>query len=189
MGVAMAKLIYAAITSLDGYVEDEEGRFDWSAPDEEVHAFVNDLDRPIGTYLYGRRMWETMRFWESMPDEESVPGDFGRVWRGADKVVYSTTLTHVDTARTRLVRRFDPEAVRALKASASAPLTVGGAELAGHAFRAGLVDRLELLLVPVLVGEGPRALPEGVGAHLTLLEERTFPAGWVHLRYTVGEAR
>jgi dihydrofolate reductase len=185
----MQSLTASFICSLDLRVTDAAGAFGWAEPPEDVHAFANDQARPIGTYLYGRRMWETMRFWESMPDEESVPGDFGRVWRGADKVVYSTTLTHVDTARTRLVRRFDPEAVRALKASASAPLTVGGAELAGHAFRAGLVDRLELLLVPVLVGEGPRALPEGVGAHLTLLEERTFPAGWVHLRYTVGEAR
>lgn len=182
----MAPLTAFFICSLDLRVTDAAGAFDWAEPPEDVHAFANDLERPVGTHLYGRRMWQTMRFWESMPDEDSVPGDFGRVWRAADKVVYSTTLAGVDTARTRLERRFDPDAVRALKAEASAPLTVGGAELAGHAFRAGLVDRLELLLVPRLVGEGPRALPDGVGARLTLVEQRTFPAGWVHLSYEVG---
>ncbi|MBW4042414.1 MAG: dihydrofolate reductase family protein [Acidobacteria bacterium] len=182
----MAPLTAFFICSLDLRVADSTGGFGWAEPPEDVHAFANDRERPVGTHLCGRRMWETMRFWETMPDEDSVPCDFGRVWRGVDKVVYSTTLADVDAPRTRLERRFDPEAVRRLKAEATAPLTVGGAELAGHAFRAGLVDHLELLLAPVLVGEGPRALPEGSRSRLTLVEQRTFPAGWVHLHYVVG---
>jgi dihydrofolate reductase len=181
----MAPLTAFFTCSLDLRVTDASGDFDWAEPPDDVHAFVNDRERPVGTHLYGRRMWETMRFWQTMPDEDSVMGDYGRVWRAADKIVHSRTLAAVDTARTRLVRELEPAAVRALKAAASAPLTIGGAELAGQAIRAGLVDELELLLVPVVVGSGPRALPDGVGARLELLEQRTFPAGWVHLRYRV----
>jgi dihydrofolate reductase len=181
----MARLTAFSTCSLDLRVTDAAGGFDWAEPPEDVHAFVNDRERPIGTYLYGRRMWETMRFWETMPDEDSVMGDYGALWRAADKVVYSRTLGSVDTARTRLERVFDPEAVRALKAAAPADLTVGGADLAGQALRAGVVDEVELLLVPVVVGEGPRALPDGLRAGLELVEQRTFPAGWVHLRYRV----
>jgi dihydrofolate reductase len=182
----MAVLTAFSICSLDLRTTDAAGAFDWAAPPEDVHAFANDREREVGTQLLGRRMWEVMRFWESVPDEDSISGDFGRVWRAADKIVYSTTLEAVDTGRTRLERRFDPEAVRALKADATAPITIGGPDLAAHAFAAGLVDELELLLVPVVVGEGPRAVPEGFRARLDLLEQRTFPAGWVHLRYAVG---
>lgn len=182
----MALLTAFSTCSLDLRVTDAAGRFGWAEPPEAVHAFINDRERPVGTYLYGRRMWETMRFWETVPDEDSVMGDFGRLWRAAEKVVHSRTLEAVDTARTRIVRTLDPQAVRALKASATAPLTIGGAELAGEAMRAGLVDRLELLLVPVVVGEGPRAIPDGFGARLTLLEQAPLPAGWVHLAYEVG---
>ena len=181
----MALLTAFSTCSLDLRVTDAAGRFDWAEPPEDVHAFVNDRERPVGTYLYGRRMWETMRFWETMPDEDSVMGDYGRLWRSADKVVHSRTLASVDTARTRLEPRFDAEAVRDLKAAASAPLTIGGADLAGQALVAGVVDEVELLLVPVVVGEGPRALPDGMGARLDLLEHRAFPGGWVHLRYAV----
>ena len=146
----MAKLIYSTIASLDGYVADKDGNFDWAAPDEEVHAFVNDLERPIGTYLYGRRMYETMVFWETVSDENEVMQDFAAVWQGADKVVYSRTLEAVSSARTRIEREFDPEAVRALKAAASADLSVGGPELAGQALRAG--DPVGLH--PVVADEG-----------------------------------
>ena len=147
----MPKLIYSAISSLDGYIEDREGRFDWAAPDEEVHRFVNDLERPVGTYLYGRRMYETMRFWESPPDlaeQPSVVQEFARVWQGADKIVYSKTLQAAASARTRIEREFDPEAIRQLKATALRDLAVGGAELAARAIEAGLVDEYHLFLVP-----------------------------------------
>lgn len=184
----MASLVASLTCSLDLRITDAAGDFGWAEPPEDVHAFVNDRERPIGTYLYGRRLWQTMRTWESVASDDSVMGDFGRLWRAADKVVYSTTLDAVDTTRTRLERRFEPEAVRALKAEATAPLTVGGAELAGHALAAGLVDRIDLLLVPVVVGEGPRALPDGLRTGMTLVEHRTFPAGWVHLAYAVGAA-
>jgi dihydrofolate reductase len=184
----MAKLIYAAIASLDGYVEDQEGKFDWAMPDEEVHAFVNDLERSIGTYLYGRRMYETMVFWEtaSTADEPSVFRDYAEIWRAAEKVVYSRTLETVAAARTRLERDFDPDAVRALKQSAVADISVGGAELAGEALGAGLVDECHLFLFPVVVGSGKRALPDGVRAQLELLDERRFGNGVVHLHYRVG---
>ena len=181
----MAPLTAFFICSLDLRVTDAAGDFGWAEPPEEVHAFANGLEREVGTHLYGRRMWETMRFWETTPDDGSVMGDYGVLWRASEHVVYSTTLGGLDAARTRLERRFDPDAVRALKAEASAPLTVSGADLAGQALRAGLVDRLELLLVPVIVGEGPRALPDGLSTRLTLIEQRTFPAGWVHLAYAV----
>jgi dihydrofolate reductase len=182
----MAALTAFFICSLDLRVTDAAGDFGWAEPSEEVHAYANELERPIGTHLYGRRMWETMRFWETVPADGTVMGDYGVLWRAADKVVYSSTLHDVDTARTRLEPSFDAEAVRALKAEATAPLNIGGAELAGQALLAGVVDRLELLLVPVVVGGGPRAIPEGLAARLTLLDRTTLPGGWVHLAYAVG---
>jgi dihydrofolate reductase len=183
----MAKLIYAAIASLDGYVEDKEGKFDWAAPDDEVHAFVNDLERPIGTYLYGRRMYETMVFWETATgaDEPPVFQDYAEIWRAAEKVVYSRALQKVSSARTRIEREFDPGAVRRLKQSSEADITVGGAELAGHAIGAGLVDECHLFLCPIVVGGGKRALPDDVRAQLELIDERRFPNGVVHLHYRV----
>jgi dihydrofolate reductase len=181
----MARLIYSAIASLDGYVADETGTFDWAAPDEEVHAFVNDLERPIGTYLYGRRMYETMVSWETVDDGAPVSRDFAAIWRAADKVVYSRTLEDVGSARTRIEREFDPEIVRAMKASAPRDITVGGAELAGVALRAGVVDEIQLFLNPVVVGGGKHALPGGVRLGLDLLDERRFGNGVVYLRYRV----
>ena len=182
----MARLIYSAIASLDGYVADEDGNFDWAAPDEEVHGFVNDLERPIGTYLYGRRMYDTMVYWETadaVADQPPVMLDFARIWQSADKIVYSRSLERARSARTRIERDFDPDAIRLLKASAERDLTVGGAELAAQAFRAGLVDECQLFLAPVLVGGGTRALPDGVRLRLELLDERRFPGGVVFLRY------
>ena len=183
----MAKLIYAAIASLDGYIEDAEGKFDWAAPDEEVHAFVNDLERPVGTYLYGRRMYETMVFWENLPhlpDEPPVVQDFAEIWQAAEKIVYSRTLASVTSARTRIERAFDPEAIRQLKVTAGRDLTVGGADLASQAVAAGLVDEYHLFLVPVLVGGGKRSLPDdNVRANLELLDERRFGNGTVYLHY------
>ena len=179
----MAELSYTAITSLDGYINDADGRFEWAAPDEEVHAFVNDLERSVGTYLYGRRMYEVMRFWETVDDPEPVMRDYAGVWRAADKVVYSTTLDAPDTARTRVERAFDPEAVRRMKDEASSPLSVGGAGLAAHAFAAGLVDEVGLLVTPIVVGGGTRALPDGVRLPLALVDEHRFASGVVYLRY------
>ena len=184
----MAKLIYAAIASLDGYVEDEEGRFDWAAPDDEVHAFVNDLERPIGTHLYGRRMYETMVFWETVSTETDQPAvirDFAGIWRTAEKIVYSRALQTVCSARTRIEREFDADTVRRLKQSSAADITVGGAELAGQAIGAGLVDECHLFLSPIVVGGGKRALHDGVRAQLELLDERRFGNGVVHLHYRV----
>ena len=182
----MAKLIYTAITSLDGYIADEQGNFDWAAPDEEVHAFVNDLERPSGTYLYGRRIYEVMRYWAGTDEEADrlAPiADYRRIWQAADKVVYSTSLKEPLTARTRIEREFDPEAVRRTKAEAERDLSVGGAELAGQAIRAGLVDEIRLLLTPIVVGGGRRSLPADVVVRLDLLEERRFESGVVYLRY------
>ncbi len=182
----MAKLIYSAITSLDGYVADEDGNFDWAAPDEEVHAFVNDLERPVGTYLYGRRMYEVMLPWETahtLADQRPVMQEFAQIWRAADKIVYSTTLDTVSSARTRIERRFDPEAVRELKARAGRDITVGGPDLAAQAIRAGVVDERQLFLTPVVVGGGTPSLPDDVRANLELLDERRFAGGVVHLRY------
>jgi dihydrofolate reductase len=181
----MAKLIYSAITSLDGYVNDEHGNFDWATPDDEVHAFVNDMERPIGTYLYGRRMYETMTFWETAPTVEGQPQmlDFARIWQAADKVVYSTTLETVSSARTRIEREFDPEAVRAMKAQSAADITVGGSGLAAQAIRAGLVDECHLFLNPIIVGGGTPALPRDVRVALELLDERRFANGVVHVHY------
>ena len=166
----MAKLIYSAIASLDGYVEDEAGKFDWAAPDDEVHAFVNDLERPIGTYLYGRRMYETMVFWETVStgaDEAVVIRDFAEIWR-AEKIVYSRTLQRVSAARTRIERDFEPDAIRRLKEISGRDLTIGGAELAGQAIATGLVDECHLFLGPIVVGGGKRALPDNVRAKLEL---------------------
>jgi dihydrofolate reductase len=184
----MPKLIYQAIASLDGYVEDEEGNFDWAAPDGEVHAFVNDLERPIGTYLYGRRMYETMAFWETAgagPDQSAVSRDFAQIWRAAEKIVYSRNLETVSSARTRIERDFDPDAVRRLKETSRADITIGGPELAGQALALGLVDECHLFLGPILVGGGKRALPDQFRAQLELLDERRFRNGVVHLRYGV----
>jgi dihydrofolate reductase len=185
----VAKLIYTAITSLDGYIEDAQGRFDWAAPDEEVHAFVNDLERPVGTHLYGRRMYETMVFWESPPDLAARPPfvrDFAEIWQAADKIVYSKRLQTASSARTRIEREFDPEAVRQLKATADADITVGGAELAAQAIAAGLVDEYHLFLVPVVVGGGKRALPDtNVRVNLELLDERRFRNGTVYLHHRI----
>lgn len=184
----MARLVYLAIASLDGYVEDASGSFDWAAPDEEVHAFVNELAQPIGTYLYGRRMFETMAYWEtaSTGDDVSPPErDFARIWRAADKVVHSRTLAAPTTTRTRLERRFDPEDVRRLVGSASSDVSVGGADLAGQALAAGLVDECQLVLCPVAVGGGTPVFPLGVRVGLELVEERRFRGGAVFLRYAV----
>jgi dihydrofolate reductase len=182
----MAKLIYSAIASLDGYVEDATGNFDWAAPDEEVHAFVNDLERRAGTYLYGRRMYETMAYWETAPaDQGAVMGDFAELWRAADKIVYSKTLETVSSARTRIERAFDPEAIRQLTASADRDLTVGGPDLAAQALDAGLVDEIHLFLHPVIVGAGKRALPADLRLNLELVDERRFESGVVHLHYRV----
>ncbi len=182
----MAKLIYSAIASLDGYIADEDGSFDWAVPDEEVHAFINDLIRPIGTYLYGRRMYEMMVVWENDPalaEQSPLLRDFAEIWQAADKVVYSRTLEAVSTSKTRMERDFDPETVRRLKASTGRDLTVSGPDLATHAFRAGLVDECDLFLAPVVVGGGKRALPEGVRVGLELLDERRFGNGMVYLRH------
>jgi len=176
-------LIYSMIASLDGYVEDESGNFRWAAPDEEVHAFVNELERPIGTFLYGRRMYETMVAWETMDDEHPVMRDFAELWRAADKIVYSRSLESASSARTRIERDFDADAVRQLKESAQADIGIGGPELAGQAIAAGLVDEYHLILVPVLVGGGKRAFPDGVRVDLQLLDERSFAGGAVYLRY------
>jgi dihydrofolate reductase len=184
----MAKLTYSAITSLDGYIADENGNFDWAAPDEEVHTFVNDLERPVGTYLFGRRMYEVMVAWETMPtlaDQPTVIRDFADMWHSADKVVYSRTLDAVSSARTRIERDFDPEAVRQMKAQAGRDMTVGGPDLAAQAIRAGLVDECHLLLTPVIVGGGTPSLPSRVRIHLELLDERRFGNGVVYLRYRI----
>jgi dihydrofolate reductase len=182
----MAKLIYSAITSLDGYVADEDGNFDWAEPDEEVPAFDNDLERPVGTYLYGRRMYEVMVYWETaqtLGDQPPFVEDFAELWQTADKIVYSKTLETVSSARTRIERDFDAEAVRQLKASARRDITVGGPELAAQAIEAGLVDELHLFLTPIAVGGGKQSLPDGVRLKLELLSERRFGNGVVHLHY------
>jgi dihydrofolate reductase len=182
----MAKLIYSAIASLDGYVADEHGNFDWAVPDEEVHAFVNDLERPVGTYLYGRGMYEVMAGWETAhvgAGEPPAIHDFAQIWQAADKIVYSKTLERVSSARTRIERDFDSEAVRQLKAAAGRDLSVGGPGLAAQAIKAGLVDELHLFLAPIVVGGGIRALPDKVRLELDLLDERRFGNGMVLLHY------
>ena len=182
----MADLIFGTIASFDGYVADADGNFDWAAPSEEVHAHVNDLTRPVGTFLYGRRMYETLAVWETLdagPDVPDAIRDFAGIWRAADKVVHSTTLDGVTTPRTRLERTFDLDAVRALKEAADHPLTVGGPGLAAHAIRAGLVDEYQLWVVPALVGGGTRALTDGIRYDLDLVDEHRFADGTVFLRY------
>jgi len=184
----VGKLIYAALASLDGYVEDEEGKFDWAAPDAELHAYVNELERPIGTYLYGRRMYETMAGWETMdtgPEQEPVMREYAEIWRATEKIVYSRTLDRVRSERTHIEQAFEPADVRRLKAGREQDLAIGGAELAGEAIRAGLVDEIHLLAMPVLVGGGKPALPSGVRLGLELRGARPFDSGAVHLRYRV----
>lgn len=183
----MAALTYSTIMSLDGYVADEHGNFDWGVPDEEVHTFINDLERSVGTYLYGRRMYEVMAAWETMDlaDEPPFIREFAAIWRAAGKVVYSTTLDDISTAHTHIERAFDPDGVRRMKASGGRDLSVGGPELAAQALTAGLVDECHLFLAPVVVGGGTRALPEGVHLGLELLDERRFGNAMVYLRYRV----
>ena len=184
----MAKLIYSAIISLDGYVEDTDGKFEWAAPDEEVHAFVNDLERPIATYLYGRRMYDTMAFWETAGtrrEEPAVFRDYAEIWRAAEKIVYSRTLQAASSARTRIARDFSPGAIRELKSASEADMTIGGSELAGQAIAAGVVDECQLFLNPVVVGGGKRALPDHVRTDLELLNERRFKSGVVYLHYRI----
>jgi dihydrofolate reductase len=183
----MAQLIYSAIASLDGYVEDETGNFEWAAPDDDVLAFVNDLERPVGTYLYGRRMYETMLYWESVelgPDHPGEVRDFKEIWQGAGKIVYSRTLATVSSASTRVERDFDPAAVQHLKMSSDHDITIGGANLAAQALRAGLVDELQLFAVPVSVGGGRHWLPSDLRIALDLVEVRQFANGVVFLRYS-----
>ena len=182
----MAELKYTAITSLDGFIEDEEGRFDWAEPDAEVHTFVNDLERPIGTHLYGRRMYETMAVWQTIGDEpglSAAEADFAEMWRALDKVVYSRTLAAVSTPRTRLERDFDAEAVRRMKEAADHDISVSGPGLAQHAFRAGLVDEVDLFVFPIVVGGGKPGLPRDVRVDLELVDERRFGNGVVHMRH------
>ena len=185
----MAKLIFSAITSLDGFIEDEQGTFEWAVPDLEMHQFANDLERSIGTHLYGKRMYETMAVWQTLGDEPDAPpveAEYAELWRGLDKVVYSRTLDDVWTPRTRLERRFDPAEVRALKESSGADISISGPELAGHAFRAGLVDEVHLFVHPIVVGGGKPGLPRGVTIELELVEERRFGSGAIHLHYRTG---
>jgi dihydrofolate reductase len=184
----MARLIYSYIASLDGYVEDADGNFGWAAPGEDAHAFVNELERTVGTHLYGRRMYETMAVWETDPEfaeGSPVTRDYATIWQGAEKVVYSRTLTEAVTARTRIEPRFDPEEVRALKAAAASDLSIGGAELGGQALAAGLVDECHAFIAPAVVGGGKPALPEGVRLDLELTGERRFESGMAYLRYAV----
>lgn len=182
----MGRLIYTGIASLDGYVADRDGNFDWSVPDEEVHAFINDLERPVGTYLYGRRIYEVMVAWETVPtgpDQPAAMRDFAEVWRAADKVVHSRTLHTVSSGRTRIERDFDPEAVRQMKETARRDLSVAGPDLAAQAIQAGLVDEYRLFVSPVVVGGGTPYLPDGVRVDLELVDERRFGNGVVYLRY------
>ena len=184
----MAKLIYSMITSLDGYAEAAEGDLGYGAEDEEVHTFIGDVFRPVGTFLYGRRMYETMVFWETAHTPANQPPfvrGYAEIWQAADKIVYSTTLETISSARTRIERAFDPEAVRQMRASAERDLSVGGPTLAAQAIRAGLVDECHLFLTPVVVGGGTRSLPDDVRVHLELMDERRFGNGVVHLHYRV----
>ena len=187
----MAKLIYLMITSLDGFVADKAGNFDWGEPDEEVHAFVNEIERPVGIHLYGRRMYEVMVAWESLQtdDQPLFIGEFAKIWRGADKIVYSSTLNNVSSAKTRIERQFEPEALRQLKHPGAQPLSIGGPNIAAQAFRAGLVDECHLFLAPVVVGDGNHAFPRDVRLDLLLQDERRFGNGMVYLHYRVGKSQ
>jgi dihydrofolate reductase len=184
----MAKLIYVANVSLDGYIEDAHGSFDWTQPTDEYFTFITDLIRPVGAYLYGRRLYETMAVWETdsaLAARSELTADFANVWQAADKVVYSTTLDAVPTARTRLERRFDPDSVRALKRSTPSDLTIGGANITAHAMHAGLVDECHLFICPVVVGQGKPAFSSDARTQLELLEEQRFANGVVYVRYRV----
>jgi dihydrofolate reductase len=184
----MAKLIYVSNVSLDGFIEDEHGRFDWTEPDDEQFAFITDLIRPVSTYLYGRRLYETMAVWETDPAlaaQSELRADFAHVWQAADKIVYSTTLDAVSTAKSRLERRFDPDSVRGMKDAASRDLMVGGANFAAHAFMAGLIDECHLFIGPAVVGRGKPALPSELRAKLELLDERRFDNGVVYVRHRI----
>jgi dihydrofolate reductase len=187
----MAKLIYSAITSLDGYIEDADGNFDWGEPDEEVFRFLNDRERQVGTYLYGRRMYETMVYWETVATPADGPSwirDFTASWRAADKIVYSTSIDAVTSTRTRLERTFDPKVIQGMKSSLDRDISVGGSDLAAQALGAGLVDECQLFLMPVVVGGGKPSLPHGVRLGLDLLSERRFRSGVVFLHYRVSTA-
>ena len=181
----MAKLTYLAISSLDGYTEDKDGKFDWCAPDDEVHSFINDFSRPVGTYLYGRRMYETMVAWENFDLDELPPPmrEFAEIWRAADKIVFSKTLETASSAKTRIERDFDADIVRRIKESAGHDLGIGGPHIAAQAFRASLIDEVHLYLAPVIVGGGKRSLPDDTFLNLDLMDERRFESGFVHLRY------
>ena len=182
----MARLIYSALASLDGYIEDRDGKFDWAAPDEQVHQFINNLERTAGTHLYGRRMYETLMVWETDPGfaaDSPLTQDFAEIWQAAEKIVYSRTLAAVSTRKTQLERTFDPETIRHLKEAIEQDILIGGPELAAHAFRAGLIDECQLFLTPIIVGGGKRSLPDNVRIELELLEERRFGNGMVFLRY------
>ena len=187
----MAKLIFSMITSLDGYIEDEDGKFDWGRPDEEVFSFVNDLERPVGTYLYGRRMYETMVYWETvqaLADEPPCIRDFTELWKAADKVVYSASLDTVSSAKTRIERKFDPTVIQKMKSSKERDITVSGPNLAAQAFKAGLVDECQFFLTPIVLGGGKPSLPNNVRLGLELLSERRFPSGVVFLHYRTSKA-
>ena len=184
----MAKLIYTMLTSLDGYVEDAHGSIGWTAPDEEVNSYINELASSVGTYLYGRRMYEAMEYWETAYAAHDHPQfllDWARQWQATEKIAYSRTLAEPRSARTRIEREFDPDAVRRLKADAVHDITVNGPELAAHALRAGLVDEFQMFVCPVVLGGGKRFFPDGVRSDLELVEERAFRKGVVALRYTV----
>jgi dihydrofolate reductase len=184
----MSKLIYTSNVSLDGYIEDETGSFEWTVPDEEYHRHINDREREVGTYLYGRRIYETMAVWETDPSlavQSAVMADYAHIWQSADKIVFSSTLQSPATAKTRIERRFDPEAVRRLVETSGRDVSIAGAELAAHAFKAGLVDEVRLYVVPIIVGGGKPGLPRGVFLKLELLEEHRFDSGVVHLRYRI----
>ncbi len=182
----MAHLIYSAISSLDGYIEDRNGDFNWAMPDEEVHRFINNLERTAHTYLYGRRMYETMMVWETDPNlaaDSPLTQDFAQIWQSATKIVYSKVLAAASTRNTQIERDFNPEAIKQLKKTAQHDILIGGPELAAHAFRSGLIDECHLFLTPIIVGGGKPALPDKVRLDLELLEERRFGNGVVFLRY------
>jgi dihydrofolate reductase len=182
----LGRLVYSTIASLDGYIEDAQGRFDWAKPDDEVFGFLNDLERSFGTGLYGRRMYEVMVYWETAPTDESVAPlerDFAQMWRAQEKVVYSSTLQSASSTRTRIERRLDPETVRGLKQSTPKDISISGATLAGQAISAGLVDELHLSVAPIIVGGGKPWLPKGVNVNLELIDFHRFASGFVFLRY------
>jgi dihydrofolate reductase len=182
----MAALVYSGLVSLDGCIADSRGNFEWAAPSEEVHAFINDLERPFGTFLLGRRMYDVLQVWETIggSDEPEVMKDYASIWRAADKIVFSAQLTELTTKRTRIERRFDPNAIRAFIETADRDISIGGAGLAAEAIRAGLVDEFHLLVFPLIVGGGTQFFPRDVDLKLELVDERRFDDGVVFLRYT-----